>query len=523
MSVGDIIMLVKVDTIAFSGIETVGVCAEVNLNNRGIPSFDIVGLPDKTVDESKYRIKTAIINSGFRFPDSKITVNLAPADLHKEGAFYDVPIAVGILAASLNIKIPENTLFFGEISLDGSLKYTHGAFNLSLFAKEKNYKKIFIPLECINEASYVKYTDIYAEKNLEIMIKVISGKEKQKSIPIVKETPSLGSHSSKPEEENVFSQVLGQEEVKRVLEICASGGHNLIMIGPPGSGKTMIAKSIRSIIPHLNEYESIEVTKIYSALGKLASDSGLIKERPFRAPHHTTSYAGMLGGGKGPLPGEATLAHRGVLFMDEVNEFNRLVLESLRQPLEDGYISISRTKGSVTFPAKFMLIAAGNPCPCGNFGNPFKKCICTPKQISNYMKRLSGPILDRIDIHLNVKPVEISKLTVSPSEYDPNEIKRIRKNVEKVRLIQSNRFNCENIMTNAEMNNSHVYKYCRLSSDASELLNESLKKFKFSARTYFKIIKIAQTIADMAVGGDQSYINLEHIAEAIRYRTQLVT
>jgi len=506
-------MLVKVKSIANRGIQTFGVDVEVNISNRGIPGLEIVGLADKSVAESRDRVKTAFQNSGLKFPNKKITINLAPADLNKEGSFYDLPIATGLICALLEVPVPENSLFFGELSFDGSLRHTKGSFLLSLFAKENNFTTVFVPSPCAREASSVGGLTVYSVKNLSSLINHLTGKK------YIKKFNSVNEKNEKYSEQDFseYNYIVGQEQAKRALQICAAGGHNLIMIGPPGSGKTMIAKSIDSIIPDLSEEESVEVTKIYSLVGKIPPNFGLLKRRPFRSPHHTISYAGMVGGGNNPVPGEITLAHRGVLFMDEFSEFSRQVIESLRQPLESGKIVVSRSRFSTEFPSRFILVASSNPCPCGFYGDPNHQCTCTENKIKNYRAKLSGPILDRIDIHINVLPVE-KKLLIKDSSTNSNEtLNFVKKGISNTRLIQQKRFKDEKIFTNSEIPNSQIEKFCSFGKGSKRLLEQAIDAYHLSARAYFKIIRVARTIADLDEKND---IEINHIAEAVQYRSK---
>jgi len=511
-------MLVKVKSIANRGIKTFGVDVEVNVSPRGVPCLEIVGLPDKSVAESKDRVKTAFQNSGLEFPNKKITINLAPADVAKEGSFYDLPIAVGLICAVFNLEVPESSLFFGELSFDGSLRHTKGAFLLSLYAKENGFSNVFVPIDCLEEASSVSDIKVFGVGNLKDFLGHIRGENTISECNNNFQKSFGDFYTSNDSEDIDLSFIIGQEQVKRALEICAAGGHNLIMVGPPGSGKTMIARSLVSILPGLSEEESVEVTRIYSSVGKIPPNCGLLKERPFRSPHHTISYAGMIGGGNNPVPGEITLAHRGVLFMDEFSEFTRPVLESLRQPLESGKITVSRSRFSVDFPSKFILVASSNPCPCGYYGDPKHECTCGDKKIKNYQSKLSGPILDRIDLHINVFPVEKDRLINDSFKKYEESSKIVREKVLSARNIQGQRFKNEKIFSNSEMSNSQIEKYCRIDNVSNKLLIQATEKFGLSTRAYFKLIKVARTIADIDGKND---IRLDHIAEAVQYRSKI--
>jgi len=505
-------MLIKVASALHIGLETMGVDVEINVANRGLPGFDIVGLPSKAVDESKERVRTAIVNSGLEFPARKITVNLAPADIPKEGSFYDLPIAVGILSMITQCVVPEKTLFFGELSLDGSLRHTKGALLLALYAKEQGFRQMFLPKDSANEAAVVPDIHIYAVEHLTQVLAHLLDQHQMEPVRYKRMSENAGVASA----EFDMAEILGQEQAKRAMEIAAAGGHNLIMVGSPGSGKTMLARALPGILPPLNESESLEVTKIYSAKGKIAAGGSLVQIRPFESPHHSTSQAGLIGGGTRPQPGEISLAHRGVLFLDEFNEFPRSVLEALRQPLEDGYITIARARERVRYPAQFMLVASANPCPCGYLGHPKKPCVCSPREVRKYAKRASGPILDRIDLHVDVPTV------------DPNDLSQdqrtsvllegsvaIRERVTKAREIQRERLGNEAIHTNAEMKNRHVKEYCILSKETEQVLSRAANTFRLSARSYFKMIKVARTIADLE--GVEN-IEVAHMAEALQYR-----
>jgi magnesium chelatase family protein len=507
-------MLTKVLSVASYGLKAIDIEVEVNVAEKGFPGFGIVGLASKAVEEAKERVKTAIINSEIEFPTAKITINLAPADLPKDGSCYDLPIAIGIISASGEINLPEEkSYFYGELSLDGGLRHTKGVFLLAVLAKEQNIKNIFVPRLCANEATVIEGINVYPVDNLKNLIRHLRGEKLIEPLKTINRDDLFSSF----EPEFDFNEILGQEQAKRALEIAAAGGHNIFMMGPPGSGKTMLSRAIPGILPDLTEKESLEVTKIFSITGNIPAGGSLVRRRPFRAPHHTTSQVGLIGGGSYPKPGEVSLSHRGVLFLDEFPEFGRNTLEALRQPLEDGYVTISRASGSVTFPAQFMMIAAANPCPCGFLGDLKKECKCNVHQIMNYQKKLSGPIMDRIDLHLNVPAVDVNKLMIDTKLAKNGESSEtVKMRIKKAREIQSKRFEkLNNIHSNSDMKNIHLKEFSKLTDSANLLLKQAVNKFSLSARTYFRLIKVSRTIADLAAC---EVINENHIAEALQYR-----
>jgi magnesium chelatase family protein len=504
-------MLAKILSGAVVGLDAVPVTVEVDISSQSLPSFTIVGLPDKAVEESRERVRAALKNSGAEFPDHRITVNLAPADLPKIGPAYDLPIALGMLIASGQLApLTSNALFVGELSLDGGVRHTNGILPLALMVRDnKLADTMYVPSPDAKEASVIRGLRIVSVPTLLGLFRHLS---KSEELPIYPHTPF--SEVSIPQGfEFDFADVAGQEHVKRVLEIAAAGGHNVFMQGPPGAGKTMLARTLPSILPAMTEEEAIEVTKVYSVTGNLSSGESLVKYRPFRSPHHTTSRIGLIGGGTRPTPGEISLAHRGVLFLDEFPEYPRHVLEALRQPVEDGVVTISRAVGTVRYPAKFMLVAAANPCPCGNFHSVAKPCTCLPGAVVRYQKRISGPLIDRIDLHVQVPVVPSYKLSIDMPPSESSKI--VQKRVQHARNIQTKRFVGTKITCNGEMTTKFAREYCVLPEDAGGFLRQAVTKMGLSARSYYRILKVSRTIADLS---GVAQIRLQHVAEALQYR-----
>ena len=508
-------MLACTHSCAMVGLEGFIIRVEVDLS-PGVPRFNMVGLPDTAVQEAKERVRAALRNSGCEFPMRRITVNLAPADLKKEGPAYDLPIAIGILLSSGQLEsVPGDAVFLGELSLDGSLRHTNGILTMVSVARDQGYKAAFVPAVDAEEASLVEDIAVFPVPTLDAVVQHLRG-----------ETPLQpmegdGWANCDPLTDAVYqldlAHIKGQEHAKRALEVAAAGFHNLLFSGPPGSGKTLLARCLPSILPRMAPQEALEVTKIYSVNGSLQTENPLMLQRPFRSPHYTISNAGLVGGGRTLRPGEITLSHRGVLFLDELPEFNHAALESLRQPLEDKVVTISRVSGSVTYPASFMMVAAMNPCPCGFHSHPVKECTCSPSSVARYQKRISGPLMDRVDVFVEVPPVEYDKLVENTTGEDST---GPRQRVELAREVQRQRFIEKGFLCNSEMGPSEVWEHCKLEDAARSLLQTAAQRLTLSARAFHRVLKVSRTIADLD-GVDT--IGVSHLAEALQYRARAAT
>lgn len=502
-------MLSKINGFALNGLEGVPVEVETDIN-KGMVSYDLVGLPDAAVKESKERVRSAIKNSALSFPVNKITINLAPADLKKEGSHYDLPLAVSILKASDQLKADtDGFVFMGELALDGALRPVTGILPVLISARDKGFKKFIVPKANANEASYIEGIEVYALSSLRETVDFLTGERELSPV----DWRSFGSVQKRQSYNYDLSLVKGQKAAKRALEIAVAGGHNILLAGPPGTGKTLLARCIPTIMPDMTFEEALEVTKIHSVSGELSED-GIVSLRPFRTPHHTATTVSLCGGGNNKIhPGEISKAHKGVLFLDELPEYNRNTLESLRQPLEDKVITITRSGGAVTFPADFILCASMNPCPCGNYGSAYLNCTCTPAQIQKYRSKVSGPLLDRIDLQVEVDGVKYDDLILDAAEETSAVVKE---RVERARAIQRERFKDDGMTVNANMGERQIKKYCRLSPECEAVLKNAFEALRLSVRARSRIIKVARTIADLDMSSE---IKSEHILEAASYRS----
>jgi len=509
-------MLARVLSCAVVGLDGFVIEVEVDVG-RGLPSFTLVGLPDAAVKESSERVRSALRNSGLKFPNSRVTINLAPADIKKIGPAYDLPIALGLLVGSEQIPSEEleDALVVGELALDGGVRHVRGILPMAAFARSKGFRRMFVPADDAGEAALVRGIEVVAVPSLADVVMALTGVN-----PIAITQPGSGMEAAQLALPNApafvdFAEIKGQEVARRALEVAAAGGHNVLMVGSPGAGKTLLARALPGILPMLTVDESLDVTRIYSIADMLPPETPLIQQRPFRAPHHTISHAGMIGGGKIPRPGEVSLAHRGVLFLDELPEFDARTLEVLRQPMEDKIVTISRASGTLTFPSSFMLVAAMNPCKCGWHGDPTRKCTCSPGSISIYQKKISGPLLDRIDIHLQVQRVNFEKLSDARAA---DSSATVRARVQAARDRQLARFAGAGPTCNADMSVTHLSQFCPLDDAGSAVMKAAMNQMQLSARAYHRVLKLARTIADL-VGADR--ITTAHLAEALQYRPRM--